>query len=89
MEEDKLCQNCKYYRAIYKIIKSRLLKIGDCCQKTKIQKNFVISDISRNTCPRWESDAPLKEEKRQNIIKTLHEMQKRLKVIEMILKAEE
>lgn len=90
MEQEKKCQNCKHYVAHYVIDNTRLLSIdGHCINHELNEKQIRNRYRLHENCEHWESDVSRKIEQKENIKTALREINKHLKQMEMILKANE
>lgn len=83
--EEKICQNCKYYQKLYVIRKDHYRCAGERCVNLKFRR---VGDLRKN-CTYWEDGSGLKEERISNIKTTLRDMQKSLKQIIQILQDED
>lgn len=86
MEKEHKCENCKYFNCYYTIFHNSLLKSGGHCVHDKVysartKKRF----IPRENCEFWEDNSSRTEERRNNILKDLRAMKRRLDDIVKIL----
>ena len=85
MEQEKKCENCKFFCVHYVKTKTRFspLNEGHCTRGKIYLKKTILSD---NCCEKWESNGEVKKENRENIIAVLRSMRTSLNNIENILK---
>jgi len=88
MENEKTCQNCKYFIAHYVLIKNKHLgkiNCGHCACKRHSHEIMIKKLSSRTPCKNFEPAQEQTEENQSNIIEVLKKMQKSLNEIALIL----
>ena len=86
MEKKNTCENCRYFVQHYRKINTvfRRVYCGYCEKRTLTPKERRKFPSILN-CPEWEPIVIQLDERRQNIIYALHDIDERLKIISEIL----
>ena len=76
MEQEKKCKNCKYFIEHYVKDGTHLLGLGKGhCTNDQIPRKIRNKGVQdTHYCDKWESDAELKREKKENIKNVLKSM---------------
>lgn len=76
MEQEKKCKNCKYFIEHYVKDGTHLLGLGKGhCANSEIPRKIKKNDVQdTHYCEKWESNAELKRENKENIKNVLKSM---------------
>ncbi len=86
MEQDKKCENCIHYNELFIIYKARYRKCGGFCGNKRVYKVHNKNKYAPKPCDKWEQKPSVIEAERENCLKVLKDIRKRLSEISLILK---